>query len=72
MIYYTGDIHGQKHDIERFCKRFNPTREDIIVILGDVGANYGQDERDAALKYALKEPLNNSPPNLPNIQSCIK
>lgn len=28
MIYYTGDIHGQKHDIERFCKRFNPTRED--------------------------------------------
>lgn len=33
MIYYTGDIHGQKYDIERFCKRFNPTREDIIVIL---------------------------------------
>ena len=53
MIYYTGDIHGQKYDIERFCKRFNPTREDIIVILGDVGANYGQDERDAALKYVL-------------------
>ena len=53
MIYYTGDIHGQKHDIERFCKRFNLTREDIIVILGDVGANYGQDERDAELKYAL-------------------
>ena len=53
MIYYTGDIHGQKHDIERFCKRFNPTREDIIVILGDVGANYGQDERDAELKNAL-------------------
>ena len=55
MIYYTGDIHGQKHDIERFCKRFNPTREDIIVILGDVGANYGQDERDAELKYALNK-----------------
>ena len=53
MIYYTGDIHGQKHDIERFCKRFNPTREDIIVILGDVGANYGQDERDEELKNAL-------------------
>ena len=53
MIYYTGDIHGQKHNIERFCKRFNLTREDIIVILGDVGANYGQDERDAELKYAL-------------------
>ena len=47
MIYYTGDIHGQKYEIERFCKRFNPTREDTIVILGDVGANYSQDERDA-------------------------
>lgn len=55
MIYYTGDIHGRKHDIERFCKRFNPTRDDIIVILGDVGANYGQDERDAELKYALNK-----------------
>ena len=32
-----------------------PTREDIIVILGDVGANYGQDERDAELKYALNK-----------------
>lgn len=55
MIYYTGDIHGQKYDIERFCKRFNPTRDDIIVILGDVGANYGQDERDAELKFALNK-----------------
>lgn len=27
----------------------------IIVILGDVGANYGQDERDAELKYALNK-----------------
>ena len=33
MIYYTGDIHGQKYEIERFCKRFNPTREDTIVII---------------------------------------
>ena len=32
MIYYTGDIHGQKHDIERFCKRFNPKREDIMCL----------------------------------------
>lgn len=53
MIYYTGDIHGQKYEIERFCKRFKPSREDTIVILGDVGANYGQDERDGELKQAL-------------------
>lgn len=55
MIYYTGDIHGQKYEIERFCKRFNPTREDTIVILGDVGANYSRDERDAELKAALNK-----------------
>lgn len=53
MIYYTGDIHGQKYEIERFCKRFKPTADDVIVILGDVGANYSRDERDAELKTAL-------------------
>ena len=55
MIYYTGDIHGQKYEIERFCKRFKPTRDDVIVILGDVAANYSQDERDAELKQALNK-----------------
>ena len=39
MVYYTGDIHGHEYEIESFCKRFKPTRDDIIVILGDVGAN---------------------------------
>ena len=53
MIYYTGDIHGQKYEIARFCKRFNLTREDTVVILGDVGANYCGDERDKELKQAL-------------------
>ena len=33
MIYYTGDIHGQKYEMERFCKRFKPTKDDTIVIL---------------------------------------
>ena len=53
VIYYTGDIHGQKYEIARFCKRFNLTREDTVVILGDVGANYCGDERDKELKQAL-------------------
>lgn len=55
MVYYTGDIHGHEYEIESFCKRFKPTRDDIIVILGDVGANYGKDERDAELKKALNK-----------------
>lgn len=35
MIYYTGDIHGQKVEVVRLAKRYNLTREDTIVILGD-------------------------------------
>ena len=40
MIYYTGDIHGSTLEIVTFCIRFKPTKDDAIVILGDVGANY--------------------------------
>lgn len=46
MIYYTGDIHGQPFGIARFCKKINLTREDTVVILGDVGANYYGNGRD--------------------------
>lgn len=53
MIYFTGDIHGSKKEIERFCKRIKPSNQDIIVLLGDVGANYSQDDRDWLLKLAL-------------------
>ena len=54
MIYYTGDIHGQKYEIVRFCKRSNLTREDTVVILGDVAANYYGNGRDNDLKDAFK------------------
>ncbi len=53
MVYYTGDIHGQKFEIVRFCKRYNLTAADTIVILGDVGANYYGNERDNDLKEAF-------------------
>lgn len=53
MIYYTGDIHGDKREIVRFAKRMNLTADDMIVILGDVGANYYGNERDDELKHAF-------------------
>ena len=53
MVFYTGDIHGSKYEILSFCERYNLTRNDIIVILGDVGANYYGDLRDDLLKTAL-------------------
>lgn len=54
MIYYTGDIHGFAYGIVKLCKRFKLTREDTVVILGDVGANYYDDERDNEIKEAFK------------------
>lgn len=54
MIYYTGDIHGQKYGIVRFCKKFNLTKDDTVIILGDVGANYYGNSNDNALKDAFK------------------
>lgn len=53
MIYYTGDIHGYTFGLYRFCRRVRPTEDDIIIILGDVGANYHEDERDHATKRLL-------------------
>ena len=54
MIYYTGDIHGSASEVTAFCNRFELTNDDIVVILGDVGANYYGDSRDRKLKKALK------------------
>ncbi len=53
MVYFTGDIHGAVYNIIRFAKRMKLTRSDIIVILGDVGANYYGGERDNEMKIHL-------------------
>ncbi len=55
MIYYTGDIHGSKLEIVTFCMRFEPSENDTIIILGDVGANYYGDKRDNSLKASFAE-----------------
>lgn len=55
MIYYTGDIHGSKTEITNFCKRMELTEEDIIIILGDVGANYYGTDHDCGLKGAFRK-----------------
>lgn len=56
MIYYTGDIHGEPNKILYYVSEYNLTSEDIIVILGDVGANYfGNDNGDKKRKKILNE-----------------
>ena len=53
MIYLTGDIHGDPWRIVNFCRRIKPCRDDVIVILGDVGVNFFGGQRDDAVKAML-------------------
>ena len=50
LIFYTGDIHGQKFGIVNLSKKFNLTENDVIVILGDAGINYYGHEKDDDIK----------------------
>ena len=53
MIYVTGDTHGRFERIARFCRAYNPTINDILIILGDAGINYFKDYRDERIKEVL-------------------
>ena len=46
MVYITGDTHGVFKRIEKFCMRIQPTREDVLIILGDAGFNFFGGMRD--------------------------
>ena len=53
MVYFTGDIHGDIQWITGLTEKVHLTQEDVIVLLGDVGANYYRDGRDDLLKRRL-------------------
>ena len=55
MYYITGDTHGDFTRIERFCERFHPTRDDVMIILGDAGFNYYGGKRDQRVKKRIAE-----------------
>ncbi len=50
MIYFTGDTHGDLERIAQFCKENNLTKDDVMIILGDVGLNYHTDLRGKIIK----------------------
>lgn len=50
MVYITGDIHGQLKRIKYFCRNFEPTKQDVLVILGDAGFNYYGEQYDFWMK----------------------
>lgn len=51
MIYITGDTHGDMSRIVRFCERMETSKEDIMIILGDVGLNYYGDGKDWRIDF---------------------
>ena len=53
MVYFTGDIHGYAKEILRFGDKYNLTLDDVLVILGDVGANYYGERIDCHTKNIL-------------------
>lgn len=53
MVYYTGDIHGDPGALVSFAEENGLAEKDILVILGDVGANYYGDQRDRRCKDDL-------------------
>ena len=53
MIWITGDKHCEFDSVEAFCNKWNTSREDTLIILGDAGINYYTDERATQVKEYL-------------------
>jgi len=53
MIYITGDTHRDFSRVEAFCHRFNTTKDDTLIILGDAGINYFGGQKDHNFKKLL-------------------
>lgn len=54
MIYITGDTHGRFERIEAFCRRFQTSHGDILIILGDAGINFSGARYDSLKKRLLE------------------
>lgn len=52
-VYLTGDIHGNPDRVIEFCKDMMLTEDDVVVLLGDVGANYFKNIRDLMFKKCM-------------------
>lgn len=53
MVYITGDIHGNLEPLYELYDYHSPKKDEIIVLLGDVGVNYTGKIEDAILKKSM-------------------
>jgi 3-oxoacid CoA-transferase subunit A len=51
--YITGDKHRDFSDVQKFCRQMNTRKEDVLIVLGDAGFNYYDDQRDDNLKKKI-------------------
>ena len=52
-IFISGDKHGDYKNVEQFCLKWNTSKDDLLIILGDNGVNYWGPHRDKKLKNYL-------------------
>lgn len=54
-FFITGDKHRNFQKTKKFCRDMRTRKKDVLIILGDSGLNYYEDERDDQLKKELEE-----------------
>lgn len=54
MIAYTADLHGDINKLKH-CATLTCSKDDVIIALGDVCANFYNDARDYILKFRMNE-----------------
>ena len=54
MIYITGDTLGDFDRVKQFCQKMDTSKEDILIVLGDVGLNYYGGRRDRIRKMLVE------------------
>ena len=50
MVYITGDTHGDFDRFIPFSVKMKPTKNDVMIVLGDAGINYYKGKRDMKVK----------------------
>lgn len=55
MIYITGDKHADFRDVYDFCSDNKTSLDDVLIVLGDAGINYFNNEQDYILKASLSK-----------------
>lgn len=55
MIYITGDKHADFRNVYDFCSDNKTSLDDVLIVLGDAGINYFNNEQDYILKASLSK-----------------